>query len=213
MATITVPGMFLTGDHASRPAATAVGGGSVYSCTDHALIYQSDGASWSTWATLGTTPDAADVPFTPAGTIAATDVQAAIEEVASEAASGAGLTFTPMNRVTVFSGATTTSTIARTLTSAITGVPADAVAVSGYAEIATSSALQSGSFLGLYHTSGGTNDFAVLIRAIIASNVPFGNSFVCGVVQSSGAKLSYTVNRAADTVTYSVFVTGYWAPA
>src|SRR5688572_7046606 len=53
MAVITVPGMFLTGDHASRPAATAVGGGSLYSCSDHSLIYQSDGASWSTWATLG----------------------------------------------------------------------------------------------------------------------------------------------------------------
>jgi hypothetical protein len=32
--------------------------------------------------------DAADIPFTPAGTIAATDVQAAIEEVASEAGTG-----------------------------------------------------------------------------------------------------------------------------
>lgn len=53
MAVITIPGMFLTGDHASRPAATAVGSGSLYSCTDHSLIYQSDGSSWSTWATLG----------------------------------------------------------------------------------------------------------------------------------------------------------------
>lgn len=34
--------------------------------------------------------DAGDIPFTPAGTIAATDVQAAIEEVASEAAGGGG---------------------------------------------------------------------------------------------------------------------------
>jgi hypothetical protein len=54
MATITVPGMFLTGDHASRPAATAVGSGSIYSCTTDSLIYQSDGATWTTWATLGT---------------------------------------------------------------------------------------------------------------------------------------------------------------
>lgn len=35
--------------------------------------------------------EAADIPFTPAGTIAATDVQAAIEEVASEAGSGVTL--------------------------------------------------------------------------------------------------------------------------
>jgi len=53
MAVITIPGMFLTGDHASRPAATAVGDGTLYSCSTHSLIYQSDGASWSTWATLG----------------------------------------------------------------------------------------------------------------------------------------------------------------
>lgn len=53
MAAITVPGMFLTGDHASRPAANAVGGGTLYSCTDHSLIYQSDTSSWSTWATVG----------------------------------------------------------------------------------------------------------------------------------------------------------------
>ena len=42
------------GDHASRPSASAVPEGSLYSCTDHDLIYQSDGvSSWATWATLG----------------------------------------------------------------------------------------------------------------------------------------------------------------
>lgn len=41
-----------TGDHASRPAATAVAAGTLYSCSDHGLIYQSDGATWSTYATL-----------------------------------------------------------------------------------------------------------------------------------------------------------------
>lgn len=60
MAVITVPGMFLTGDHASRPAASAVGGGSLYSCTDHDLIYQSDTSSWTTWATL--TPGGSGAP-------------------------------------------------------------------------------------------------------------------------------------------------------
>lgn len=53
MAEITIPGMFLTGDHSSRPAANAVGAGALYSCSDHDLIYQSDGSSWTTWATLG----------------------------------------------------------------------------------------------------------------------------------------------------------------
>ena len=45
----------LDGTHAARPAATAVPAGTLYSCTDHALVYQSDGATWATWATLGTT--------------------------------------------------------------------------------------------------------------------------------------------------------------
>lgn len=97
MATITVPGMLLTGDHASRPAASAVGKGTLYSCSTHSLVYQSDGSSWSTWATLGETGnaahladttdahDASAISFSPTGTIASTDVQAAIAEVASEA--------------------------------------------------------------------------------------------------------------------------------
>ena len=55
MADTTLPGVLLTDDHASRPAATAVGTGTLYSCTDHSLIYQSDGATWSTWADLGGT--------------------------------------------------------------------------------------------------------------------------------------------------------------
>ena len=38
----------LDGTHATRPAATAVPAGTLYSCTDHALIYQSDGATWAT---------------------------------------------------------------------------------------------------------------------------------------------------------------------
>lgn len=41
------------GTHATRPDATAVGNGTLYACSDHGLIYQSDGAAWATWATLG----------------------------------------------------------------------------------------------------------------------------------------------------------------
>lgn len=52
MADATLPGLLLTGTHAARPAATAVGSGALYSCSTHLLIYQSDGATWSTWATL-----------------------------------------------------------------------------------------------------------------------------------------------------------------
>lgn len=53
MADTTLPGLLDTGTHASRPAANAVGSGALFSCTDHSLIYQSDGSSWTTWATLG----------------------------------------------------------------------------------------------------------------------------------------------------------------
>lgn len=53
MADTTLPGLLATGDHASRPAASAVGTGALYSCTTHGLVYQSDGSAWSTWATLG----------------------------------------------------------------------------------------------------------------------------------------------------------------
>lgn len=37
---------------ANRPAATAVPAGTLYSATDTALIYRSDGTTWSTWAVL-----------------------------------------------------------------------------------------------------------------------------------------------------------------
>jgi len=62
MADTTLPALLATGDHASRPAATAVGSGGLYSCTTHSLVYQTDGATWATWATLGGgSVDAADV--------------------------------------------------------------------------------------------------------------------------------------------------------
>jgi len=40
------------GTHASRPAANAVPVATLYSCSDHSLIYQSDGSAWSTYADL-----------------------------------------------------------------------------------------------------------------------------------------------------------------
>lgn len=52
MADITIPGLFLTGNHAGRPSSD-IGVGALYACSTHGLIYQWDGASWSTWATLG----------------------------------------------------------------------------------------------------------------------------------------------------------------
>lgn len=48
----TLAGVFLKGTAAARPAANAVAGGTVYSATDTGVITQSDGSSWSTWATI-----------------------------------------------------------------------------------------------------------------------------------------------------------------
>lgn len=58
------------GIHSARPAATAVPAGSLYSCSTHGLIYQSDGSSWSTYATLGGTAFGAWTDYTPALTAA-----------------------------------------------------------------------------------------------------------------------------------------------
>lgn len=52
----TLPVLFGTGVHGSRPSASDVGAGGLYACSTHSLIYQSDGVStWSTWASLSGT--------------------------------------------------------------------------------------------------------------------------------------------------------------
>lgn len=66
MATMRWQDHVQTGDHASRPAASATAVDALYSCTDHGIIYQSDGSStWSDYydpddATLTTHEAAAD---------------------------------------------------------------------------------------------------------------------------------------------------------
>ena len=39
--------------HANRPAANAVPKGALYPCSDHAVIYQSDGTTWNDWDAFG----------------------------------------------------------------------------------------------------------------------------------------------------------------
>lgn len=79
----------LIGVIADQPAASALYTGWRYVATDEDnTLYVCDGSTWlqtSTGSTGGSGPiDAADVDFTPAGGIAATDVQAAIQELDSE---------------------------------------------------------------------------------------------------------------------------------
>jgi hypothetical protein len=60
---LTLPGVLLTGDHASRPAAGDVAKGCLYSCTTSGHpIYQSDGSSWSTWRSSASVADILDLP-------------------------------------------------------------------------------------------------------------------------------------------------------
>lgn len=42
----------LSGVHAARPGPVAVPQGTLYACSTHGLIYQSDGGTWTTWATI-----------------------------------------------------------------------------------------------------------------------------------------------------------------
>lgn len=50
------------GDHASRPAANAVAVGTLYACSDHGKIYQSDGSTWSDWF-AGGSADHYTIPY------------------------------------------------------------------------------------------------------------------------------------------------------
>jgi hypothetical protein len=53
MTTTTFADHLLTGAHSARPAVTTAPEGTLYSCTDHGLVYKNNGTTWDTWATLG----------------------------------------------------------------------------------------------------------------------------------------------------------------
>lgn len=83
----TIPGILLPPDtHANRPAAASVESGTIFPCTDHNTLDQSDGATWSTWGTFGAAT-AADLPITDTGGyFTGTDVEAALQELGAETA-------------------------------------------------------------------------------------------------------------------------------
>lgn len=120
------------------------------------------------------------------------------------------LRFVPVNRINVFVGATTSVTIARTLTSAIAGIPANARVVSGYIT-AWGTNLNVSNYFALFNSESGTDAIGIMLP-VGATTVHDRHSsgFHVGVVQSGGAKISYTVNRVGGTITYDLFVTGYW---
>lgn len=61
---------YQNGVHGSRPAASA--GCILYACSTHSLIYRSDGSSWATWMTIGSTSTtvASDTIWDAAGDLA-----------------------------------------------------------------------------------------------------------------------------------------------
>jgi hypothetical protein len=62
VAPATVPGILNKGIHSARPDPTTVAVGAIYACSTHGLAYQSDGASWSTWANFGMIGSSVAVP-------------------------------------------------------------------------------------------------------------------------------------------------------
>jgi len=127
-----------------------------------------------------------------------------------ESAHNAALRFVPIDRATVFNGATTAAAVARTLTAAITELPSHAVRAVGYIDVSADVAGNNGNFLALFQTQAGTSDFASIARSVAGAALTTTVPFEAGVIQSSGSKLSYQIGRAAGTITYSLFVTGYW---
>lgn len=47
-----IESLHLSGAHAARPS-TDLAEGTLYSCSDHDLVYRWDGSTWATWATVG----------------------------------------------------------------------------------------------------------------------------------------------------------------
>ena len=138
---------------------------------------------------------------------------AGVEKLMSSGpASGAGLTWTAVSPEEVVLNTSTTATVARTLTPAIAAVPSNAVLATGYMQINVNGAPNNGNLFSLFHGNADGEE-AAIARAGIASGVTLDIPFSCKVQHSSGAKLYYSVTRAANTVIYILTVTGYWAPA
>jgi hypothetical protein len=99
----------IRGDHSSLPDAATVPQGSLYSCTDHGLVYKTTEAQdgWETWLETGAGGggDADEVTYdNSASALIATDVQAAIDEVEDrvdtlELGGGGGASASPASKV------------------------------------------------------------------------------------------------------------------
>lgn len=81
MATVTLPGVLLSGTHAARVAANTVAKGTLYAETDTGQIYQSDGSSWSAWGSATIVN-----PMTTRGDIITGGVSGALQRLALGAA-------------------------------------------------------------------------------------------------------------------------------
>ncbi len=89
----TFPVLLGTGIHSARPSASAVGKGGLYSCTTHSLVYQTDGSSWTTWATLGATGTPVGTELDYVQKTSATTINAASEATADTIVTGASVAY------------------------------------------------------------------------------------------------------------------------
>jgi hypothetical protein len=159
----------LEGDHASRPAFGDVPEGTLYACSDHGLIYQSDGSSaWSTWATLGGdisshTGDSSDAHdasaisvLDTAANFTGTDVEAVLAELQDNIDAGGGggaPTVSELGTTTV--GATAeTPTLNRWYLKKIT-VPDDGIILSTALYVASADGAVATWVTGLWTDNGG----------------------------------------------------------
>lgn len=111
MAAITIPGMFLTGNHASRPS-SGVGKGTIYACSTHTKLYQTTdtGATWVDWFTAaGSGGVATDTLWDAAGDLA---VGSGADTAAKLSLGNAGAHLSRINGAVAWDAGTSSPTVA-----------------------------------------------------------------------------------------------------
>lgn len=166
MTTGTVPGILAGGAHASRPGAGAVSVGSLWACTDHPLIYQSDGSTWATWAVLGSAiADVLDLPTAEmnAALVMAPDGAGGLQ-FRAEAGGGGGMAHAYLGTNSV-GGSVESMTDSRMLMKRIT-LPSDGLLVSiGAALQMQTNGAVDGLYGGLWSDSAGSPTSLIAITA------------------------------------------------
>lgn len=182
----------LTGDHASRPAFGDVPQGTLYACSDHDLIYQSDGSTaWSTWSDVSGSAGgvATDAIWDAAGDLA----QGTGANTAAKLSIGAAGSFLQVN-----SGATAAAWFAMARTTNQLGAPVTMTNANTYYDGPSLSL--NGTFLVMGTVSMTGNDSSVTHTAKLWNGT---------TVASSATTLTYggAAGRKYSCITLMAFVT------